>query len=633
MVDLGSALDLLFDGLGGLGPVGRERLPLVRAHGRVLAEDVVARRPVPDAPRAAMDGYALSSRDVGTLSGGLPVAGRVLPGETPQPLRPGEVRLVATGALLPQGADAVVPLEQVRAVDAGGRPAGPEQAERVLLPRIVAPGSNVVPPGELVPAGTPVLRTGTRLGPAEIGLLACLGRGTVSVWRRPTVILLPVGDELVPPGRPRAPGGVYESNVPMLRAACVAAGARPVALPPVSDLGPDLAAALRSALAREPLLVLSTGGVSVGPADRVPAAWHELGAETLFWRVAIKPGKPVFAGRLGRTAILGLSGNPLACWTAFQLLAAPLLRHWAGCGRPFPPAQQVRLAEALDGHADMLRPVWARVEPGPASLARPLPRKRAGALVHMVQANALLLHPAGAGPLPAGRAVWALRLDRVGEEGEADTRELLAAVSRPGGTLASSDRGIGSPAPWGSQRRDAIGAGRWPVVCALGGYRGHGKTILLERLAAAFAAAGEPVATLKHHGHATPFDAPGKDGYRHRVAGACLTVVSGPGGVLWSEQVEGEIPPETLLAALRARARALGCVWILVEGYHHLPLPRVEVLDTASTGQPRCDPRDGLFLIAATDPSRVQAPPGVEVVARDDVAAIVAAVRRRCLDG
>ncbi len=164
----------------------------------------------------------------------------------------------------------------------------------------------------------------------------------------------------------------------------------------------------------------------------------------------------------------------------------------------------------------------------------------------------------------------------------------------------------------------------------MGGRSGHGKTTLIEGLIAAFQAAGESVATLKHHGHGAPLDSPGRDGFRHRTAGARLTVVSGPGGILWSEAVEGELPVASWLTALRERAAAAGYRWLLVEGYHRARLPRVEVLDTAQNTEPSCDVGDGLFLVAAADPRRAAVPAGVAVVARDDVAAVVAAIRRVC---
>lgn len=618
VVDLGAALELLFARLGPIGGARTEDVPLAQAMERVLAADVPATRAVPDGPRAAMDGFAVTAGKVLAPGGpaGLKLAGLVLAGGTPPPLPPAGTVFVATGARLPPGADAIVPRE-LAAWDRSDADGQPLPGATVHLRRAVEPGAHVMPVGEWVQAGIPVLRAGTRLQPAALGLLATLGRQEVSVIARPRVVILATGDELVAPGHPLPPGGMYDSNAQLLAAACAAAGAEATVLPHVPDRLADLRAALRTALEVRPQLILSSGGVSVGPADLVPQAWRALGAEEIFWRVAIKPGKPVFAARHGSTAVLGLSGSPAACWTAFTVLAGPLLRHWSGWPQPFPAAQRVPLAAPLAANPDVPRLLWAQI--GPDGAAH-LPLRRApGVLAHMAAANGLLVQGAGTGALPAGAPVWVLRTDRVGEVGAVLPQELLQAAAKPG-TL---DLSPGPPSPPAAA----------PAVCAIGGWSGHGKTTLLEKLIALFAASGEPVATLKHHAHGTPADVPGKDGFRHRAAGARLTVVAGPGGILWSETADGDPDPEALLAQVRARAAAAGCRWLLVEGYHGMPLPRVEVLDSARSAIARCGVADGLFLIAAATPGAVTAPAGVEVVSRDAVAEIAAAIRTQCVPG
>ncbi len=638
MVNVDEAIDRIFSQLGPLVPAQAEVVPLARAPGRVLAVDVVPAAPLPAGPRAAMDGFAVDS---GALAGQggpphrLTAARTVLAGEdAPLALRPGEAAFVATGAPLPPGADAVVARELAQwgpSKDGGearnGRaepgtappspsapPRGPHLAaprlgSTVLLRRTPAPGENVMPPGELVAADRPALRAGDLLTPAAVGLLAAIGRPSVPARLRPRVVLIATGDELEAPGGPRGAATVPESNTAMLAAACREAGAEPVVAPAAPDRAGALRAAFAAAVRDGPSLVLSTGGVSVGPADLVPGAWRDLGAEELFWRVAIKPGKPFFAARLGRTAAIGLSGSPAACFTAFVVLVEPLLRHWAGLRRPFPPAQRAVLAEAVPGRADVVRLLWSAVDGSGA--VHPARRGGAGTLTQVAAANALLVQPAGSGPLPAGSPVWVLRTDRIGEEGEADPRSVLAAAARPRAHPGSgADHDL-------------------PDVCAVGGLSGHGKTTLIERLTAALTAAGEPVATIKHHAHGTPLEAPGKDGFRHRAAGARLTVVAGPGGTLWSEDTEGEPPLEAWLPGVRGRAAERGCRWVLVEGYHAAALPRIEVIDADGAGTPRPGRGDGLFLIAASDPGRVSAPPGVQVVSRDDVGALVGALRAR----
>jgi molybdopterin molybdotransferase len=620
MVDLASALERLFSQLDGLGPQQLpEELPLEQAHGRLLAEDVTPDTPVPGEPRAAMDGFAVCG---GAPAGStLAVAGQVLAGEAAAGvLGPGVTVFVATGAPLPPGADTVVPRELAEWPGAGRE--APPAGTAVRVRRSVPAGANVLAPGEWIPADAPALPAGTRLTPPALAVLASLGRATVRVRRRPRVVVVPTGNELVQPGQSLRPGGTFESNAAMLGAACREAGAEVQLLPPVAD-DPDLLhAALARALGYEPTLVLTTGGVSVGPADLVPAAWLALGAREIFWRVAIKPGKPVFAARRGATAVLGFSGSPAACWTAFTILGAPLLRHWAGWRHPFPPPQRVSLACGIAGRGDVPRLLWSEVDPD--GRAYPAPRRAPGTLPQLARANALVLLAAGAGPLAAGEGVWALRSDRVGEPGEADPRALLASLARTG-------RG-GRPQPAVPGWVRAAGAAG-PAVCAVGGRSGHGKTVLIERLIQVLVQGGERVATLKHHGHGTPLDAPGKDGFRHRAAGASLTVVSGPGGLIWSESVSGEVPLERCLEVLGRRAAAIGCHWLLVEGYHEAVLPRVEVLDTAQARSPLSDPAHGLFLVAASDPAAAEAPPGVPVVGRDDIAAVAAALRRTCRPG
>jgi molybdopterin molybdotransferase len=618
VVNLGEALDLLFARLGDIGRTAAEDVPLDAALGRVVAEDVMAERPVPDGPRSAMDGFAVAAATLKGASPALHLAGQVLAGGAPPALPAGATVFVATGASLPAGADTVVPRELAtwdRSDDSGH----PQPGALVRIRQVPAPGTHVMPPGEWVPTATPALPAGTRLGPAAIGLLATLGRRAVSVHRRPRVVILATGDELVAPGEPLPPGGMYDSNAALLAAACAEAGAEPLVLPRVPDRLPDLVRALESALAHRPDLILTSGGVSVGPADLVPGAWRQLGAEEVFWRVAIKPGKPVFAALCRSTAVLGLSGSPTACWTAFSVLAGPLLRHWGGWTQPFPAAQRIRLAEALPANPDMPRLLWSEI--GPDGTTRIGAHRAPGVLVRMAAANALVLQGAGSTALPAGAGAWALRIDRVGQPGQGDARALLAAAGRPG-ALEAAGTDVLVPATGGLAPVPGSVA-----VCAIGGWSGHGKTTLIERLIAHFAAAGEPVATLKHHAHAGPLDPPGKDGSRHRAAGARMTVVAGPGGLLWSEAVDGEVPPERLLPEARARAARAGCRWLLVEGYHGWALPRVDVLDTTRQTTPRSRPADGLFLIAADDPGRVAAPDGVSVVSREAIEAIAAAIR------
>ncbi|GAA0600101.1 molybdopterin molybdotransferase MoeA [Caenispirillum bisanense] len=299
-----------------------EAAPLWAALGRVLARDVVSAVDLPPATNSAMDGYALAAADVAGPDGGetvLPVtgrqaAGRPLEGEA----RPGAAVRIFTGAPMPAGCDAVVMQEEVT-LQADGR---------VVIPPGVKPGRNVRRAGEDVAAGAVVLRAGTRLRPQDIAMAAAAGCAGRPVSRPLRVALFSTGDELHEPGTPLPAGGIYDSNRHALRA--MLAGL-PVT---VTDLGRlmDDPAAVRRALEAAALdhdVVMTTGGVSVGEEDHVRQAVEAQGAIT-FWRLNIKPGKPVALGRVGETVFLGLPGNPVATAVTFLLVARPILLRLAG---------------------------------------------------------------------------------------------------------------------------------------------------------------------------------------------------------------------------------------------------------------------------------------------------------------
>jgi molybdopterin molybdotransferase len=369
-------------------PIGAEDVALADALGRVLAEDVLAARDVPPFANSAMDGFALRAaaagsrlRVTGESRAGAPAAVAVGDGEA--------VR-ISTGAMLPEGADAVLQIERVQ-----------DEGDAIVLGDDVAPGRNVRHPGEDLRAGAPVLAAGTVLGAAELGAAVNAGRGAVRCALHPRVAILATGDELVPPGAPLGPGQIHDSNAPMLRALAVQAGARVTTARLADDRGAT-EAGIRGALDGADLVVLS-GGVSVGPHDHVKPALAACGVEEVFWRVALRPGRPTWFGvrRADGTLVLGLPGNPVSAYVTFLLFARPALARLQGADAAAAGAQ-VRLAEAVARHPD--RDECVRVVLGPDG-ARPTGPQGSHILSSLVRADGLAVIPRGEGDVPAGTEV------------------------------------------------------------------------------------------------------------------------------------------------------------------------------------------------------------------------------------
>lgn len=305
-------------------PLDPIEVPLLDAQGCVLAEDVVAAAPVPSFANSAMDGYAVLAADVAGATARepvvLPVTGDVPAGPAPDlSVAPGSCVRIMTGAVLPPGADAVVPVEWTD---------GGVAEVRVFQPG--QPGLNVRSPGEDVRPGQRLLTAGVLLGPAQIGLLAVVGRPAVLVRPRPRVVVLSTGSELVEPGRPVAPGQIHDSNSYALTAAAREAGALATRAAGVPDDPGALRAALEDQLARADVVVTS-GGVSVGAYDVVKQVLREVGT-VAFEQVAMQPGKPQGFGTLGpdATPFFGLPGNPVSALVSFEVFVRPALRRMLG---------------------------------------------------------------------------------------------------------------------------------------------------------------------------------------------------------------------------------------------------------------------------------------------------------------
>jgi molybdopterin molybdotransferase len=377
--------------------LGAERLPLEAADGRFLAADARAEVDLPPFDSSAMDGYALRALDA---PGRLPIGARIAAGRPAErPLEPGEAMAIATGGVVPEGADAVIRLEDV--VD---------QDNELGVPRPVTRGENIRPRGGDLRRGDVVVRAGARLGPAQLGALAAAGVPTVDVARRPRAAVLSTGTELRAPGQPLPPGAIYEANRVILAAAASSAGADPEGLAAVEDDPAAHRAALEQALAAD--VVITSGGVSVGPHDLVRSVGAELGVDEVFWGVAVKPGKPVSFGVRGRTLVFGLPGNPVSALVGFELFVRPAVLALQGAADPLPRFGRGELTRAVRRSPDRDQLLRARTEAGDAeeTQVEPLSGQESHMIARAAAADALLLVPRGEGELAAGARVRYLLL-------------------------------------------------------------------------------------------------------------------------------------------------------------------------------------------------------------------------------
>ncbi len=307
--------------LGRAGRLPAENVPIAEAGGRVSAEDVRARVDLPPFASSAMDGFAVRAADLpGSLRiAGESAAGRPFGGQ----LAPGSAVAISTGAVVPEDADAVVPIENVSITD-----------NAVTISKSVEPGAHVRPRGGDVTSGEVVVPAGVRLTPARLAAAAASGVAELSCARRPRVAVLATGSELVDPGGSLRPGQIYETNSLMLSTAAAGVGAEVVLQPSVADDEEALRETLERGLAAD--VLVTSGGVSVGEHDLVRAVELELGVEEVFWRVAMKPGKPVSFGVRGETLVFGLPGNPVSALVGCELFVKPALRALQGLADPLP---------------------------------------------------------------------------------------------------------------------------------------------------------------------------------------------------------------------------------------------------------------------------------------------------------
>src|SRR4051794_8265820 len=374
-----------------------ELVAIADAAGRVTGAPVAAAVDLPPFASSAMDGYAVRAAD---LPGRVPVVARIAAGRPAgRPLEPGEAMEISTGGVVPAGADAVVPVEYVVSHD----------NDEVEIAGAPTPGANIRPRGGDVAAGATVVPLGTRLGPAQIGAVAAAGIAELLCVRRPRVAVLATGSELARPGEPLGPGQVYEANGLMLAAALAAAGAEVERLPSVADDEEAHRAALLRGLEAD--VLVTSGGVSVGPHDLVRTIEAELGVEEVFWRVAIRPGKPVSFGVRDATLVFGLPGNPVSSLVGCELFVKPPLRAMRGLAQPLPPLEQGRLIAPLRRNAARDDFVRSRAYMTPAGVElEPVAGQESHMIVRAAAADALVHVPRGAGELDVGSRVGWLRL-------------------------------------------------------------------------------------------------------------------------------------------------------------------------------------------------------------------------------
>jgi len=380
-----------------------ERMPLLQAMGCVLAEALVAGIALPPFDNSAMDGYAVIAEDTRGATPGTPRALAVIEdlpaGKSPtRGIERGKAARIMTGAAVPAGADAVVIVEHTRP--------GPSGSAEVLVE--ARPGDNIRSAGEDIRAGEVALPPGQVLGPAELGLAAALGYTHVTVIRRPRVAIVTTGSELIPPGQDLPPAAIYNSNQVTLAARVLGAGAEVAQLLHVADDEGAVEGALRRC--SEADLILTTGGVSVGEYDFVKAALERLG-EIRFWRVLMKPGKPVAFGKVLGRPLFGLPGNPLSALVTFEILVAPALRKMAGREDCLPRTAQAALLTDVSHtppRRDYVQALAQLTEDG--YLVQPAAKRGSAMLTSAVGANCLLVIPEQSTGLRAGEQVTVILL-------------------------------------------------------------------------------------------------------------------------------------------------------------------------------------------------------------------------------
>ena len=381
------------------------QVPLPDALGLVLAEDIVAQEDMPPFANSAMDGFALLSRDSQPREGQPPrlhVIGGVAAGYVAeQEVREGTAMRIMTGAPVPPGADTVIQVELTRSE-------GPE-SDYVDILETVAPGNNIRPSGEDMRRGQTVLMRETEIGPWEIGVLATLGWASVPVIHRPHVAILGTGDEVIDVDQPLSPGKIRNSNSYLLEAAVRRAGAMPHRLGIAQDTEESLREKFSEAMQAD--LIITSGGVSVGDFDLVKNIMAEQG-QINFWRINMRPGKPVAFGHIGGIPLLGLPGNPVSAAVTFELFGRPVIRKLLGHTRLSHPQIEVVVEDGVDEKVMRRHYVRAHVEWRDGHfVAHTTGNQGSNIMTSLLHANALVIVPEGGVTIAPGATAKAMMLD------------------------------------------------------------------------------------------------------------------------------------------------------------------------------------------------------------------------------
>ncbi len=387
--------------LADAAPLPAETVALNDALGRVLTEDVTALRTQPPASVSAMDGYAVRAADVGAAPVTLALIGEVAAGHPfDGTVGPGQTARIFTGGVMPAGADTVV-IQEVTQRD----------GDKVVVQKPVAQGRNVRRQGIDFSAGQVLLHKGHRLSDRDLMLAAAMNYPTLPVHRRPKVAIVGTGDELVPPGTTQGPGQIVFSNGFALSALVRSEGAEVADLGIARDRIDHIATKVREARSWGADVLVTTGGASVGEHDLVQKALAAEGLDLSFWRVALRPGRPMLHGRLGDMQVLGVPGNPVSSYVCAYLFLIPLIHRLAGRADVEPRPVPARLGADLpenDERQDYLRASLADGPDGP--VATPLTAQDSSLMANLARADCLLIRPPHAPAAPAGSPCVILKL-------------------------------------------------------------------------------------------------------------------------------------------------------------------------------------------------------------------------------